>query len=121
MSPNLRCLQHRYLHLRYLTGLAQSREKLFSIDVIWSKIQLPRGRYQFVCGSSFEFGSSFCFSFSSTVHTDKEKNGKVVLFLACASIFQRTWKWNLLSDFCYISPSSLRAKHETTWVDFNWR
>lgn len=131
VSPSLRFLQHRYLHLRYLPVLAQPPEKVFSTDIIWSEIQLPKGSYQFFCGSSHEFGNSFyfVFLFLSILQftTVKRSMGKVVLGSfkplsedACRCRYRYKWKWNLPSEFCYIS-SSLRARHETTHVDFKWR
>lgn len=121
MSADLRCLQHRYLHLRYLSLLARPPGKLSSTDVIWSEIQLPKGRYQFACGSSCESGNSFCFSSSSTVHPGKDKNGKSCALLGLFKHLSEELEveppfWLLL---CFII--FLRARHETTYVDFKWR
>lgn len=73
--------------------LAQPPEKVFSTDIIWSEIQLPKGRYQFLCGSSHEFGNSFSFVslFLSILHFTmvKRSMGKVVLCLGLSSVFQK--------------------------------
>lgn len=75
MSPNFRCLQHRCLHLRYLSGLPLPSAELYSTDAIQSEIQLPKHRCPLECVIITRVHVKLE-TVLVPVHAGKDRNGK---------------------------------------------
>lgn len=125
MSPNFRCLQHKWLHLRYVSELLMSPAiSRCLLRRCHPKHDPAAHRFPFVCGiiARVHVKLETAFVFLSVLQFSLVKRGmeKVALCLGHTGSFQRSWEYNTFYDFCYTSSSG-RTGHETPWIDFKWR